>query len=50
MDISVKMAIEIVERIGFPILICMWFMFRNEKKQNKILEILDDISSHLEGE
>ena len=35
-------AIALIQQVGFPIVVAGWFMFRAEKKLDRIAEILGD--------
>ena len=41
--------ISMVGQVGFPIVVCFWFMFRNEKVISKNTEAINKLTLHLEG-
>jgi hypothetical protein len=43
MDITVKDVILLVQSVGFPILIAIWFMFRTETIINKNTEVTQSL-------
>ena len=37
-------AIQMIAQVGFPIVMCLWFMFRTEKVMSKVVESLERFS------
>jgi len=37
---------QLLERVGFPILVAVWFMLRQDKRLDKIIELLHEIVRH----
>jgi len=35
--------VHLIRDFGFPVVMCMWFMFRMERRQDKIRDRLSDI-------
>jgi hypothetical protein len=49
--------VEIIKDLGFPIAVALWFMFRTDKKLDKVIELLhktvytvEEISEEIENE
>lgn len=38
---------EILERLGFPIVVSLWLLFRTDKKLDKIIEINQELVTAL---
>lgn len=39
----VDAAVKLLQTVGFPILVCGWFMFRMEKRLDQMIELLQDL-------
>lgn len=39
--------IETIQRVGFPIAMCMWFMFRTERVITKNTDAIKELTLHL---
>jgi hypothetical protein len=42
--------IQLISTVGFPIVMCLWFMFRTETVIKANTEALIAMTSHLKGE
>jgi len=42
--------VQLISTVGFPIVVCLWFMFRTEKVIKANTEALIGIMSHLKGD
>lgn len=48
MELNSKTIIQLINQVGFPVVVAVWFMFRTDKKldkvvslQNKILDLIE---------
>lgn len=43
--------IKVIQNLGFPIFVAMWFMYRTDKRLDKMIKLMNElISKHDEGE
>ncbi|GAB1376781.1 hypothetical protein MASR1M48_16330 [Lactococcus petauri] len=43
--ISVDSIVKIINAVGFPIVVAIWFMWRSDKRQDKIIELVQELSA-----
>lgn len=41
---EVKQLVELIQNVGFPIVVTVWFMVRNDRRQDKILDLLMEMA------
>jgi len=47
MDLTLDGIIKLIQQIGFPIAVALWFMFRTDKKIEKMTEALREVKEVL---
>lgn len=40
-------AIEILKTFGFPIVICFWFMYRQDKRVDRLTEVIQQLAESI---
>lgn len=40
-------AVKVIQTVGFPIVVCLWFMFRAEKRFDAMTTVLTELSGYL---
>lgn len=47
MDTMLDAGVKLIQTVGFPIVVCGWFMFRMEKRLDEQTKVLQTIAEHL---
>ena len=42
--------IKVIQTLGFPIFVCIWFMYRTDKRLDKMIELINELTRHENGE
>jgi hypothetical protein len=43
-----EQSLEAIKVVGFPVIVCLWFMLRQDKRLDKINDLLSQISEKLD--
>lgn len=40
--------VDVIQKLGFPIVVAVWFMFRTDKRLDKVLSIMEQILAKID--
>lgn len=43
--LSVDAIVKIINAVGFPIVVAVWFMWRSDKRQDKLIELVQELTA-----
>lgn len=42
--------IKVIQNLGFPIFVAMWFMYRTDRRLDKMIKLMDELVSKHDNE
>lgn len=40
--------VDVIQKVGFPIVVAVWFMFRTDKRLEKVISLMETLSAKID--